>query len=261
MYATLGGLIKDFRLQKNISQLEIAFALGWKEPSRLSRIEQGRVGRPKRELINRIMNAMKLSYQERNNLLYAGGYLPEDSELADIRKTLKKTLTDWPYPLVAYDAAWRIVDFNKSAAAVYKFDKTVSRDPRKEQTNLIEFLFHPANPQNKHLKDAEEKNRHGLLKSVLIQFQHATRTTTQEKWYKTLIQRMMGNKLFNKLWKEVQGASLPQNMVHRSDDVAVDPSDPKKRLIFTSFTMPLMDNPRFFLIYSTPADEATMRYF
>jgi len=35
MSATLGGLIKDYRLQKNISQIEIAFVLGWREPSRL----------------------------------------------------------------------------------------------------------------------------------------------------------------------------------------------------------------------------------
>lgn len=46
MSATLGGLLKDYRLQKNLSQLEIAFAMGWKEPSRLSRIEQGKIGNP-----------------------------------------------------------------------------------------------------------------------------------------------------------------------------------------------------------------------
>ena len=76
MSATLGGYIKDLRLQKNISQLEIAFALGWKEPSRLSRIEQGKVGNPPRELIDKLIDAMTLSEEEKNQLLVIGNYLP-----------------------------------------------------------------------------------------------------------------------------------------------------------------------------------------
>ncbi len=67
MSATLGGLIKDYRLQKNLSQMEVVFSLGWKEPSRLSRIEQGRVGNPERKMMDRIIVALKLSEEEKND--------------------------------------------------------------------------------------------------------------------------------------------------------------------------------------------------
>src|SRR3989344_6887474 len=113
MSATLGGLLKDYRLQKNISQLEISFAVGWKEPSRLSRIEQGRVGRPKRVLLEKIMDSMKLSQEERNRLLLTGGYMPTDEEVEDIRNKVKKTLDEWKYPAVVLDFTWRIVSQNR----------------------------------------------------------------------------------------------------------------------------------------------------
>ena len=64
--STLGGLIKDYRLQKGISQLDIAFSLGWKETSRLSRIEQGRTEKPDRELLDKIIRALNLEEEEKN---------------------------------------------------------------------------------------------------------------------------------------------------------------------------------------------------
>src|SRR3989338_10119232 len=107
MFATLGGLLKDYRLQKNISQLEISFAVGWKEPSRLSRIEQGRVGRPKRVLLEKIMDSMKLSQEERNRLLLTGGYLPTDEEVENLRARIKTMVDQWQYPASVMDFTWR----------------------------------------------------------------------------------------------------------------------------------------------------------
>ena len=66
MSASLGGLLKDYRLQKNLSQLEIAFSLGWKDTSRLSRIEQGRIDKPQRKLIDKICQIMELKREEKN---------------------------------------------------------------------------------------------------------------------------------------------------------------------------------------------------
>src|SRR5258706_10528973 len=98
MSATLGGLIKDLRLQKNISQLEIAFALGWKEPSRLSRIEQGKNASPPRFLIENIMDAMKLTEEERYHLLMAGNYMPTDEEVEKARQKINPYLEAWLFP-------------------------------------------------------------------------------------------------------------------------------------------------------------------
>src|SRR3989344_8991963 len=112
MSATLGGYIKDLRLQKNISQLEIAFALGWKEPSRLSRIEQGRVGKPKRKLLDKIMDTMNLKVEERNHLLLVGNYIPTEEEVGFMAGLVKEELTKWKFPVVIFGFTWRLIKAN-----------------------------------------------------------------------------------------------------------------------------------------------------
>lgn len=59
--ATLGGLIKDYRIKKRLSQIDVSVRLGWKESSRISRIEQ-----------------------EKGYFLLVGGYLPTDNEVQNI---------------------------------------------------------------------------------------------------------------------------------------------------------------------------------
>lgn len=58
--ATLGGLIKDYRIKKRLSQIDLSLRLGWKDASRISRIEQGRVGKPNRQTAERIIKIRNL---------------------------------------------------------------------------------------------------------------------------------------------------------------------------------------------------------
>src|SRR3989344_2012364 len=113
MSATLGGLLKDYRLQYNISQLEVALAMGWKETSRLSRIEQGKIFKPTRELLERIMDAMRLKEEEKNQLLYIGNYLPTRKEIEKIQKIALSIIEKVPYPVTVFDFSWRIIIDNE----------------------------------------------------------------------------------------------------------------------------------------------------
>lgn len=74
--ATLGGLIKDYRIKKRLSQLEVSLCIGWKDTSRLSKIEQGRVGTPTRPTLDKIMDALELNEHERGEMLLVSGTLP-----------------------------------------------------------------------------------------------------------------------------------------------------------------------------------------
>ena len=82
--ATLGGLIKDYRIKKRLSQIDVSLRLGWKDTSRISKIEQGRVGKPNRQTAERIINALDLNEQEKGHFLLVGGYLPIDSEIQKV---------------------------------------------------------------------------------------------------------------------------------------------------------------------------------
>ena len=72
LISTLGGLIKDYRIKKRLSQLEVSLRIGWKDSTRLSKIEQGRVGRPTRPTLDKIMGALSLSEQEKGQMLLTG---------------------------------------------------------------------------------------------------------------------------------------------------------------------------------------------
>ena len=104
--ATLGGLIKDFRIKKRLSQFDVSLRIGWKDTSRLSKIEQGRVGKPARETIEKIIKALELNQQEKGQLLYAGGYLPTDEEIEDIIKKVRTKIDNWHYPAYLLDFSW-----------------------------------------------------------------------------------------------------------------------------------------------------------
>src|SRR5258708_30374415 len=117
--STLGGLIKDYRTQKGISQLDISFALGWKEPSRLSRIEQGKTEKPPRELIDKIIHAIGLEEEEKNILLLTGGYLPTDEEIEKIKQETHNVLEEWLYPATLSDFSWRAITSNHHHTNIY----------------------------------------------------------------------------------------------------------------------------------------------
>lgn len=261
MSATLGGLIKDYRLQKNLSQLEIAFALGWKEPSRLSRIEQGRVGNPKRKLLDRLMEAMRLSEEEKNRLMLVGNYVPMTIEISRAVKKVSPIVSKWHYPVVMYDYLWRIVDENTHAAKLYQAEKVLGKSSAREYPHVLELMFHPDFAQNKLRKDSDlEEWKKGLM-HLLIHFRHAHSMRTKERWYMELVARMMNTPLFRQLWNESQDIVLTDVLVQYSARTLILPSDPKHSLHFNIFYVPVREDPRFTLEFHTPSDASTMKAF
>ncbi|MCR4263926.1 MAG: helix-turn-helix domain-containing protein [Candidatus Roizmanbacteria bacterium] len=262
MSATLGGLLKDFRLQKNISQLEISFAVGWKEPSRLSRIEQGRVGRPKRELLERIMDAMKLDEEERGRMFLAGGYLPTDKEITSLRKKLEHFVMNWEFPIVVYDFSWRVVYQNKAADRLYEMDKIFNGIQGSHHPNILEVLFNEAYSQTVLFKDKKDYTLwSNHLTSVLVQFMFTHRNRTKEKWYTDLIKKMMNNNLFRDHWEKAQSVSYASEIVNYYQETDIASKDSNIRLTFNLFTAPVQSDPRFEIEFHTPADLETFKYF
>lgn len=261
MSATLGGLIKDYRLQKSISQLEIAFALGWKEPSRLSRIEQGKIEKPSRELIDKLIRALKLSEEEKNQLLFTGGYLPTDEEIAVFRDKIRQKIDGWPYPASAMDFSWRVVCDNQVLYSMYHISKKQADAIKKEKLHILKIVFNPEFILNHPKNDEGKKRRYAFLIRMLLHFQYAQRARTREKWYQNLIKHMMNNNLFKMLWSESQN--------HTSDSYDVSNYAPKFGipakdggvLNLYMFLVPILKDPRFTVEFYVPADRETFEYF
>ncbi|KKP59860.1 MAG: hypothetical protein UR52_C0002G0088 [Candidatus Gottesmanbacteria bacterium GW2011_GWA1_34_13] len=255
------GLIKDYRLQKNISQLEVAFAMGWSEPSRLSRIEQGKVSNPSREFLEKLMIIMKLEEEEKNDLLLIGNYLPSSDEINSVKKIYQPFINNWPYPVVVLDFSWRIIDINIVHIKIYRVPKNLLEQIKKHQINLLEIVFDEDYMLNKEIKNKELVDWHIVLENMLIQFISSQKTRTKEDWYISLIKKMMSNKLFRELWQKAQlfkEVGIVRNFGLKK---LLHPDDNNKRLEFTFFIEPLMIDPRFQIELHVPANKETFDYF
>lgn len=261
MSATLGGLLKDYRLQKNLSQLEIAFAMGWKEPSRLSRIEQGKVESPPRELLNKLMEAMKLDESEKGQLLLAGGYLPTEEEIEKVRGDVDLLIQKWQYPIYVVDFSWRVLHWNKALEIVYTLDKKAREQLRKFHPRTLDLIFDPNFFQLKYMKGEELKRWNEFLLNKLILFKSTQAMWTREKWYLDFVKRMMNNDTFRKLWVQAKVPSQEKGLINYERKSLVNMEDTSKRLEFHIFDVPLLQDPRFAITIHVPADLETYKYF
>jgi transcriptional regulator with XRE-family HTH domain len=262
MSATLGGLIKDYRLQKNMSQLDIAFALGWKESSQLSRIEQGRVEKPGKKLVESLANIMELKPSEKNDLLLAGSYLPTEKEIEEIREQAAPIIENWNYPAYILDFSWRMICYNKEAAWVYDLDSNAKKQIYKNHPRTLEVVFDKDFIQNKYAKGKELEKWHQFLHAKIVLFKYAQRTRTKESWYiKHVRELMKQNKLFREIWAS---AKLPESEVGLADyerKTLINMRDKSKNLEFHLFKNSFLQDPRFEVNFHVPDNKDTFNAF
>lgn len=261
-FASFGGLLKDFRTRKNLSQQEVAYAMGWRDPSRLSRIEQGITIKPSRETMDSLLKILKLDRNEQGQLLLAGGYVPTNVEIDAIRKEVKPLLDVWPYPAYLLDFAWRLIDWNEHAASVYQITGIAAEKIRVEVPSSLELTFSPDFVQNKYLTGKEEIEQwHKVLLEKLVRFRLINRGRTSEKWYKEFMTKMMKNELFATLWQKAQLASEERGIANYEFKSIVDAKDTQKRLNFHILRSPLLQDVRFEMNYHIAGDKETLECY
>jgi transcriptional regulator with XRE-family HTH domain len=260
MTGTLGGLIKDFRLQKNLSQLEVAAAMGWKDGSILSRIEQSVVERPSREVIEKFASILLLTPREKNELLLAGNYLPDKDDLKIIRQEIEPLLANWKYPATAYDFSWRIISENKICKYIYYENEKQEKKVERDTPNIFELVFSEEYPLNKYA--TEGNGPESELVSALTQYRVDQKRIGGEENVNALIKRLLPNEAFRNAWAKTHNADHKEMIDNYTFSDYVTPARGKKeRLSFHLFNVPLLDDPRISIEFHTPADKKTFEYF
>lgn len=260
--STLGGLIKDLRLQKGISQIDIALQLGWSEPSRLSRIEQGRVAKPSRETLGKIMDALNLTEIERNTLLLTGNYLPTEEDISKIREFTNDMINNWPYPASVLDFSWRVINQNIKTEEAYQVPKEVVGEIKKYHPRVLELILQYINQLSNFLPKEEMNNWYGFYKELLVMFRLDHRAREKEKWYTNYLKEMFRNDLFYNLWLETNEIEKPNSIIGSfTQTKLVNPKDPKKGLSFYLFLSPLIQDPRCSVQMWVPVDQETFDYY
>lgn len=253
--ATLGGLIKDYRLQKRLSQQEVSLAIGWKDTSRLSKIEQGRVAKPKRETAERIIKALNLENQEKGEFLLAGGYLPTDLEIKNIIKEMGKKVDDWPYPAYIMDFSWRLLYTNDLNLLAFNLPLSWKKVVLNLKPNVLSFAFLPKEQfPAKVEKGEDKKNLKPFVVALIAAFKAENLKFQQESWYKKVVQGLMGFEEFRKLWPKIGAKDYPKKLLdYEYKKITTFDKDKKKSLEFHILTAKVINDPRFQLMLYFPA--------
>ena len=259
MSATLGGLIKDYRLQKNIQQLEIAYKIGWKDATVLSRIEQGVTKNPSRELVDKICDAMNLNESDRNYLLFAGGYIPTEEEIITIRERVHPLISSSKYPINVADFAWRLLDENDPAKLIHYDSIENEKALYRKNLSTLEFTFDEKYSPSKLLLNTTDQDE--FLISIIQQFLFENRHRTNQKWYSDTLRRLMSIPKFKTLYKDA--IKLPNDSVilDFATQKVTHRDHPNKILTFNLFNVPLFFDRRIYLEYLIPADMETFLFY
>jgi transcriptional regulator with XRE-family HTH domain len=142
----VGGLIRQWRQRRRLSQLDLASDAGI-STRHLSFVETGRA-QPSREMLLHLSEQLDVPVRERNVLLVAAGYAPifperplEHPALAAARAAVDLVLErQKPYPAFAVDRHWQIVASNAVLPALYD---GVAPELLKRPVNAMRLSLHP----------------------------------------------------------------------------------------------------------------------
>lgn len=121
---TIGGLIRDWRQRRRLSQLELSVNADISQ-RHLSFLESGR-SQPSREMVLRLTEYLEVPLRERNTLLSAAGFAPhypqrplDGPDLSLARQTVERILKGhMPHPALAVDRYWTMRSANDAVGTM-----------------------------------------------------------------------------------------------------------------------------------------------
>lgn len=143
---TVGGLLREWRHSRQLSQLDLALAADV-SPRFVSLIETGR-SRPSVDMVLRLAAQLEVPLRHRNRLLVAAGFAPryrerplDEPDMSAVRDALVRVLhAHEPYPAVVVDRRWNIVMAN---APVEHFLTDVDPELLGDPVNMVRLGLDP----------------------------------------------------------------------------------------------------------------------
>lgn len=145
--AAIGPLIRDWRQQRRLSQLDLALEAEISQ-KHLSFVESGR-SQPSRDMVLLLAEHLGVPLRERNTLLLAAGYAPvyleralEDPALQAAKSAIDLILTGHdPCPALAVDRHWTLLSANAAVGPLLALvqDADLLRPP----VNVLRLALHP----------------------------------------------------------------------------------------------------------------------
>jgi transcriptional regulator with XRE-family HTH domain len=144
--APAGQLLREWRVRRRMSQLELASSAGI-SARHLSFVETGR-SRPSREMLLHLAESLDVPLRERNPLLVAAGFAPtyhatdlDAPEMHSVHEALERLLAAHePYPAILVDRHWQLVSANKASMVLVE---GVDPDLLEPECNVLRTSLHP----------------------------------------------------------------------------------------------------------------------
>lgn len=143
--SSIGMLMREWRQRRRISQLELAIEADV-SARHVSFIETGR-STPSRAMVLRLASVLDVPLREQNRLLMAAGLAPvygerplDDPDMAALRDGVTRVLEAYhPYPCVAIDRAWNLLQANAGTALLLQG----VAEHLLTQPNALRITLHP----------------------------------------------------------------------------------------------------------------------
>ena len=142
----VGGLLREWRQRRRLSQLDLALEAGI-STRHLSFVETGR-SRPSTEMVLHLAEQLDVPLRDRNQLLLAAGHAPvfgqrglDEPEMEPVRDALALILDGHsPYPALVVDRHWGLVMANEAVGVLIAGCAPELLEP---PVNVLRLSLHP----------------------------------------------------------------------------------------------------------------------
>lgn len=260
--AALGGLIKEFRIKKRLSQQDVSLLIGWKDSTRLSKIEQSRVGSISRELLEKIMNALNLSESEKARMLFASGIVPTKEESKQLIDKLRQSLNYINAPLYIVDFAWNTIYVNDLTKKLFMVSDNEQEYINSRMPNWMELVFLRKTFSKVAIREGYNKKAlYPYDEFQLAYFKDELAPYTQDRWYKDLMLKLSKNEYFRKLWSNIPALKNVALYEYWYKEISGKWNGKPEVLRFHSLSIRPSFDFRYFITSLHAADETTFKFY
>lgn len=247
-----GNRLRLMRESRRKSQLEVELdahlGIGY-----LQRVESGKVQRPERETLERILSVLDARYTERRDVLEMFGYvvdapLPNEAEIEWAVGVYRAELSDVPFPAYLLDCGHRLLVWNRLAPRLFTFER---HDAVLHRASMIHMIFDSTYSVRLNVANPEE-----FYPAQMRALRYEMRLFHGEPWYKLLIEEMRGCPLFEKYWLKAEAETDYHIPARPLVPIELKTSD-AELLQFRLLSEPFAQDRRFRVIYFVPADAGT----
>lgn len=169
---------------------------------------------PPRFIVMNMAEYLNCTLAERNRILVAAGYAPEEPYLQgqlldDALGYAHRVIHYLPLPSFVVTRDWQVHDWNATLLTLYDVSDAEVRAIPEKQRNVLHLLFDETLPFRSRLSGHRETWLYTAILNI-YGFKHQNLLCRYDSWYIELVERLRDQDDFSELWEKVEiDSTLP----------------------------------------------------